>query len=425
MGGDVGAWQNCIIHDRLCAYLVKSMNIINDEKIIEKVLSRGVENIFPNKEALKAKLIKGDKMTFYYGIDPTGNTLHLGHVIPLRKIAELQKLGHQIIFMIGDFTAMIGDPTDKTAARKKLSRQEVMENCKNYKKQASKFISFSGENKALFKFNSKWLSKMNFGDVLELSSLMTVDQMLKRDMFARRMEENKPIYIHEFMYPLMQGYDSVAMDVDGEIGGNDQTFNMLAGRDLMKSLKQKEKFVIATKLLTDPTGKKMGKTEGNMVSLSQEPSDIFGKVMSWPDDMIISSFEIATDVSSEEIEKMKGELSSGANPRDLKIRLAKEIVSMLHNKKSADKALKDFESTFKLGNAPKDIVEIRATIGSPIKDALVKEGVVSSQSDWRRLVDENAISIIDGDTIKDHYFKVEKEITLRIGKKRFAKIIPV
>jgi tyrosyl-tRNA synthetase len=372
---------------------------------------------------LKSKLLKGERLTFYSGIDPTGTTLHLGHIIPLRKLAQLQRLGHKIIFLIGDFTAMIGDPTDKTALRKKLTREEVLHNCKEYQKQAEKFISFKGDNKAELKFNSEWLSKMNFGDVLELASQMTVDQMLKRDMFVRRMEENKPIYIHEFMYPLMQGYDSVAMDVDGEIGGNDQTFNMLAGRHLLKSIKDKEKFVIATKLLTDSSGKKMGKTEGNMVSLNQSPEEMFGKIMSWSDELIIPGFEICTDISLDEIETIKKSLQSGENPKIQKIRLAQEIVSLIYDKDSASRANLSFENTFSKGEIPEDIQEVEVNKDSLIRDALVKNSIVTSNTDWRRLIESNAVTYAGReDVIKDPNLKASENCTLRIGKKRFAKI---
>lgn len=402
---------------------IKKTAIVTDEKKIDDVLSRGVENVFPNKEFLKSRLMKGEKMTFYYGIDPTGPTIHLGHAIPIKKLGGLQKLGHQIIFLIGDFTAMIGDPTDKTAARKKLTREQVLLNCEKYKEQASKFISFSGSNKALIKYNSEWLGKMNFAEVLELSSNFTVDQMLKRDMFARRTEEGKPIYLHEFMYPLMQGYDSVAMDVDGEIGGNDQTFNMLAGRDLIKTLKNKEKFVIAVKLLTDSDGKKMGKTEGNMVSLDQTPEDMFGKIMSWSDGLIIPGFEIVTDIPISEIESIKATLSSGANPKEYKIKLAKEIVTMIHGSDAAEKALQAFENTFKKGEVPEDIMEITAQHGSSIRDLLVQSKLISSNGDWRRLVEGNGVSVVGTEEIiTDQFIKAEKDMVLRIGKKRFVKI---
>jgi len=392
------------------------MCMVNKEEI-NNLLSRGVENIFPNREFLEAKLNKKEKLTIYLGIDPTGKNLHLGHIIPLRKLSEFQKLGHQIILLIGDFTARIGDPTDKTATRKKLTTEQVAENLKEYKKQVSKFISFSGENKALLKFNSKWLAKRTFEEIIELTSLITVDQMLKRDMFVRRMEENKPIYIHEFLYPVMQGYDSVAMDVDGEVGGNDQTFNMLVGRDFMKKIKNKEKFVIATKLLTDPEGKKMGKTEDNMVSLDQGPDDIFGKIMSWNDNLIMPGFELCTDINTEEVLRIN-------NPKEQKILLAKEIVSMIHNKAKANKAQKNFENTFKKGAVPDNIIEISLSSGEELKNHIVNSKIVSSNTDWKRLIEENAVSIVGTEEIiKDPYIKADKDVVLRIGKKRFVKII--
>jgi tyrosyl-tRNA synthetase len=400
------------------------VEVVRDEKEIEAVLSRGVEAVFPNKDFLKSKMIKGEKLSFYAGYDPTGKTLHIGHAITLKKLGALQKLGHQVIFLIGDFTAMIGDPTDKNAARKKLTHKEVLENCKEYHKQASKFISFSGSNKAQIRFNSEWLGKMNLEKVLELASEMTVDQMLKRDMFVKRAEENKPIYIHEFLYPLMQGYDSVAMDVGGEVGGNDQTFNMLVGRDLMKKMKNKEKFVIATKLLTDSSGKKMGKTEGNMVSLDQTPDDMFGKVMSWGDNLIVPGFEIITDVTMEEIDSIKNKLSTGKNPKELKVKLAKEIVSMVHGKEAAEKAEQDFDKAFAKGEVPEDIVQLLVVRNAPIKDEIIKAGIVSSGADWKRLIDGKAVTYAGTDQVEtDAFVKADKEMTLRIGKKRFVRVV--
>src|SRR3990167_262903 len=282
--------------------LTKSKVIVDEEKV-DELLKRGVENIFPNFNFLKARLIKGERLSLYLGIDPTGETLHLGHVIPLKKLGEFQKLGHQIILLMGDFTAMIGDPTDKTAVRKKLTHNEILNNLKEYKKQASKFIDFGGTNPATIKYNSEWFGKMTLFDVLELASQATVEQMMKREMFRRREQDEKSVYIHELMYPLMQGYDSVAMDVDGEVGGNDQTFNMLVGRDMLKR-RGKEKFVVATKLLTDPTGAKMGKTEGNMVALSDSAEEMYGKVMSWPDMVLALGFEICTRIPMEEVVKI-------------------------------------------------------------------------------------------------------------------------
>jgi len=396
--------------------------IITDEDKINELLTRGVENTFPNSDFVKTRLKSGVKLSIYLGIDPTGTTLHLGHAIQLKKLSQFQKLGHQIILLMGDFTAMIGDPTDKTAVRKKLTHKEVLNNLKDYKTQASKFISFSGPNKAFFKFNSEWLGKMKFGDVLELASLVTVEQMMKREMFQRRNEEGKPIYIHEFMYPLMQGYDSVMMDVDGEIGGNDQMFNMLTGRDLIKILKNKEKFVITTKLLVDSNGSKMGKTEGNMVALNQTPEDMFGRVMSWSDDLIISGFELITDVSFDEYKSIKEEFEKGvSNPKEYKITLAKEIVKICHGEEAAQKAAETFMNTFSKGEFPEDSQVVSASKEEKIMDILVEKKVVESKSEFRRLVEAGAVSDYPDKKINDPNETVgEGERKIKIGKKTFV-----
>jgi len=388
----------------------------------EELLTRGISAIYPSKEFLASKIAKGEKLTIYLGIDPTGPTLHLGHVIPIKKLAEFQKAGHKIILLMGDFTAMIGDPTDKSATRKQLTHKEVLSNLKQYKKQASKLISFSGKNKAEFKFNSKWLGKMNFADVLKLASNMTVSQMLERDMFQNRLKEGKPIFIHEFMYPLMQGYDSVAMNVDGEIGGNDQTFNMLCGRDLMKSLKNKEKFVITVKLLEDNTGKKMGKTEGNMVALSDSGDEMYGKVMSWTDGLIIPAFELCTSLSMIELESIAKDMATGVNPRDLKMRLAREIVNIFQGEKKSKEAEENFIKTFQKSETPEDVIEIKAKDDELLVDVLLKNNLVFSKTEFRRLVDEHAITNLDtNEKVTDHNIKAIKGV-YRIGKKRFCKI---
>lgn len=359
----------------------------------------------------------------YFGIDPTGPTLHIGHIIPLMKLAELQKLGHQITLLIGDFTAMIGDPTDKLSPRKQLTRAEVLKNLRLYKKQTSKFISFKGKNAAKIKYNSSWLSKMSFADVIDLASKMTVDQMLKRDMFRARMAEEKPVYIHEFMYPLMQGYDSIALDVDAEIGGNDQTFNMLTGRDLMRSIKNKEKFVVATKLLVDTTGKKMGKTEGNMITLQDEPNEMFGKVMSWSDGLIISGYELCTRVSAGEIEKEKAFLAGGGNPRDAKLRLAEALVSLHHGAVLASKGREAFLGAFSNGAMPDDAPEALVARDTLLVDTLLSQKLVSSKTDFRRLVSEGAIKDLKGEgAVKAFDLKVTADMDLKIGKHRFLRI---
>jgi len=392
-----------------------------DPKKIEEFLTRGVENIFPNKEFLQKRLASGKRLKMYMGIDPTGPTLHIGHAVPLKKLGEFQKLGHEVILLIGDFTAMIGDP-DKTSVRKPLTRKQVLQNAACYKKQASIFLQF-GFGGAKIKYNSAWLEKMKFGDIVNLASKTTVDQMLKRDMFQKRMNEKKPIYNHEFLYPLMQGYDSVALDVDGEIGGNDQMFNMLVGRDLEKNILNKEKFVISTKLLADSTGTKMGKTEGNMVALDDSAEEMLGKIMSWTDGMILPAFEICTNVPMEEIEQIKKEMEAGANPRDLKMRLAKEIVTIYHGAEKAQKAEENFIETFKKGGVPEDIQEIKGENGKLLSEVLLGAKIVESKSDFRRLVLEGAVSdAVSGEKITDPNYKIEKAITLRVGKKRFVRI---
>lgn len=389
----------------------------------EELLKRGISAIYPSVEFLESKLKSGKKLTLYLGIDPTGPTLHLGHFIPIKKMAEFQKAGHQIIILIGDFTAMIGDPTDKKSTRQPLNRKQILNNLKDYKKQISTTLSFKGKNKAKIKFNSKWLGKMKFEDVLSLASNMTVQQMLERDMFKKRMEDGRPVSIHEFLYPLMQAYDSVVMDVDGEIGGNDQTFNMLCGRDLMKTLKNKEKFVITTKLLEDNQGQKMGKTEGNMVALSDSPDEMFGKIMSWSDGLIISSFELCTNVPMSEINQFTKLLEQGEiNPRDLKMRLAKEIITIIHNENKAKVAEQNFIKTFQKKEVPDQIKKVKAGVNDLLIDVLLNNKVIQSKTEFRRLINEGAISIIDKEEKITQVDELARPAVYRIGKKRFIQI---
>ncbi|MDE1874882.1 MAG: tyrosine--tRNA ligase [Patescibacteria group bacterium] len=399
------------------------MKTDTDPKHIEAFLARGVENVFPSKESFARALASGRQITVYMGIDPTGPTLHMGHAIPLMKLGALQAMGHEVIMLIGDFTAMIGDPSDKLAARKPLTRKQVLENCKLYKKQASRFISFRGKNAARIVFNSKWLAKMSFGDVVELASHMTVDQMLKRDMFRARMDSGKPVFLHEFLYPLMQGYDSVALDTDAEIGGNDQTFNMLTGRDLMKDLKGKEKFVIATKLLVDPTGKKMGKSEGNMITMIDSATDMLGKVMSWPDSLIISGLELCTTVPDEAIAKERAFLAGAGNPRDAKMRLASAVVEIYHGKDAAENAKTSFVSAFSSGQMPAEAREVSVDKGTPLIDVLVSNGVYGSRSLFKRGVTGGSIkNLKTGDKITTFDFKIESDLDIRAGQHEFLKI---
>lgn len=392
------------------------MKISTDTAKIETVLTRGVERIFPNEDFLRARLNEGKPLTVYLGIDPTGPTLHMGHVIPLIKLSQIQELGHKIILLIGDFTARIGDP-DKSEARQPLTHEEVLENAKLYKDQASLFLNFDGENPAEFKYNSEWLDQMNFADVIDLASHMTVQQMLDRDMFRRRMDAGTPVYIHEFMYPLMQGYDSVAMNVDGEVGGNDQTFNMLVGRDLLKTQKlPKEKFVIPMKLLVDNKGEKMGKTTGNMLSLLDSADEKFKKIMTWSDDMMLLGFELLTNV---DLDVIQSRLKSGENPRDIKFDLAHTIVGKFHSVVEADNAKQSWIDEVQQDNKPDDIplIELHDDFLETLAIA-TKE----SKTQIRRLLSEGAIKVNDG-IIENEKTTLHPGDIVRIGKKRWFQIM--
>ncbi len=388
------------------------MKIITDEKKIDDLLTRGIENVYPSIQEVKKALLSGKKLTIYNGIDPTGPTLHIGHGSTLLKLRELQDLGHKIILLIGDFTGRIGDPTDKNATRKQLSTQEIKTNLKLYSKQAGKVLDMK---KVEVKFNSKWLSKLSLEQVLEIASEFTLQQMIERDMFEKRIKEGQPIHLHEFFYPLMQGYDSVAMGVDMEIGGNDQTFNMLVGRTMMKS-RGKDKYVIATKLLVDPTGKKMGKTEGNMVTLEDSPENMFGKVMSWPDTLMPLAFEICTRVPIPD--------TKNSNPKDIKMSLAYEIVKIYQGGAKAKSAQETWTRTFQKKEIPEDMEEVGAVEGEGLGEVLVKNKILNSKSEWRRLVAAGAVhDLIKKESVSDSDTKITDDLTLKIGKKRFVKII--
>lgn len=390
--------------------------------MIDWILDHGVEHVYPSREALRAKLLKGEPVRLYLGIDPTGPSLHLGHAVNLQKLAELQMLGHEVVLLIGDFTAMIGDPTDKGAVRKKLTRKEVLSNCKLYKKQASQFLRFTGTNAAKLKFNSKWLGKLSFEDVVELASHFTVQQMIERDMFEKRIEEGKPVHLHEFMYPLMQGYDSVAMDVDLEIGGNDQTFNMLAGRDLIKTLKNKDKFVITMKLLADPTGKKMGKSEGNMIAFTDMPEDAYGKVMSWSDPMIVPGFEVCTQATTEEIKKIYSAISSGENPMPYKRELAKRITGWMFGDEAAEMAEAHFTKVHQHHEKPEEILEYKLVADSAILiDVLVGSGLTKSRNEARRLVEQAGVKV-DDQVVTKPMILVRAGSIIQKGKRHFVKL---
>lgn len=386
--------------------------VITDKKLVAEVLTRGVENVYPSYKDLEKKLLSGEKIRLYCGYDPTAPALHIGNAISINKLAQFQALGHEVIFLIGDFTGLIGDPTDKKAARRKLTPEEVRTNALDYKRQAAAYLRFDGDNPAKIMYNSAWNGKLSFADVIELASNFTVQQMIQRDMFQERLKEEKPIYLHEFLYPLTQGYDSVAMDVDLEIGGNDQMFNMMCGRDLLRAVKNKEKFVLTMKLLADESGKKMGKTEGNVVFLNEEANDIYGKVMSWPDGVLTTAFELCTNVPTAEIAALAVDLKKDkVNPRDLKMKLAFEITKINRGVAAAEKAQENFINTIQKKEVPEVIPEWRAEKSSYLLvDLLVAAKLAPSKSEARRLIEQGAIKIG-----KDDKLAVERDLKKEIA----------
>jgi tyrosyl-tRNA synthetase len=371
------------------------VEVIKDEKIINRILTKGVEQILPTQDALKKLLTSGKKINVYQGFDPTAPTLHIGHTVGMRKLEDFRKLGHQVYFVIGDFTARIGDPSDKTSARVKLSKEQVEENMKVYIDQASNILDiFNKENPVKVIYNSQWLEPLNLGDIIELASEFTVQQMLKRNMFQERLKADKPIYLNEFLYPLMQGYDSVMMEIDVEVGGNDQLFNMLAGRDLIMSRLKKEKIVIAGKLLETTDGAKMGKSEGNMIRLDDSANDIYGKVMAFSDEQLPIAFEILTSYDLDKVGEINQRLTLGENPMVLKKELAFEITKDLKGEKEASNAQQYFESIFQKKDLQTDI-PVKELINDDIKivDLLVECNITDSKTQARRLVEQGAVYI--------------------------------
>lgn len=376
-------------------------------------------DVLPSIDEFKKKLESGEKLRFYIGFDPTSTALHLSHAKNFLLLEDFRKLGHEVIVLFGDFTARIGDPTDRSAVRKQLSEKEVKNNVESWVKQVKPLMDFDAkENPPQIKYNNDWLSKLSFKEVVDLASNFTVQQMLERDMFEHRMKENKPIYLNEFMYPLMQGYDSVAMDVDVEMCGTDQIFNAMVGRTLLKKLKNKDKFVLAVNLMENPkTGELMSKSNGKGVFINTPPSDMFGAIMAQPDEMTEIFAINNTRLELEEIEKVLKE-----SPMDAKKRCAYEIVKIFHGENEAKKAQENFENTFQKRELPENIEEFKVKKGEELKDIVLNNNIIESSSDFRRLIKDGAIDF-DGEKIDDIHYKIEKSGTVRIGKKKFVKII--
>lgn len=397
------------------------MKIDTNSEKIDDLLSRSVKEVLPSKEELRAVLVSGKRMKIYIGTDATGTSLHLGHATNYLILEKFRQLGHEVIFLIGDFTSRIGDPTDKKdVARKQLTREEVVVHTKTWIDQVRPIIDVDNvENPVTILFNHDWLAKLTFEDILNLASHFTVQQMIERDMFEKRMQENKPLYLHELFYPLMQGYDSVAMDVDIEMCGSDQKFNALAGRTLLKKLKNKEKFVLITTLLENPiTGEKMmSKSLGTGVFLDCDAITMYGGVMAQADENMKQLFVDCTLVPYAQIDAFL----EAENPRDAKMHLAFEITRMYHGESEALRAQESFVETFQKGNVPEDVLEVRM----PYIESIISAGVVPSKAELRRLIDAGGVrDAHTGSKCTTFPEIVTEPCVLKIGKRRFVKLLP-
>lgn len=389
-----------------------------NEVKVDEILTRGVEDVFV-KEDLKKKLMSGKVLRVKLGIDPTSSSIHLGRATLLHKLRKFQDLGHTAVLIVGDFTAQIGDASDKLDKRPMLDASKVTENLKNYKEIIGKVINVE---RAEFVYNGDWLAKLGFAEICRLAETFSVQQMSARRNFKDRFDKGEEVSLREFMYPLMQGYDSVATKADIEIGGFDQLFNLKAGRLIQKQYGMPEQDILTTQMLEGTDGRKMSSSWGNVINITDAPNEMFGKVMSLRDELITKYFLLCTNVSLREIAEIEQSLKAGENPRNMKVCLAKEIVALYHGNAFAEAAVINFENTFKKGGVPDDTEEVEVVSGTALVEVLLANGVVKSKTEFRRLVTEGAVGEVGGETIAVAEYMVTKNITLKVGKKRFLKI---
>lgn len=396
------------------------VKIITNEQKIKNLLERGVEEII-ERESLERKLKSGKKLRIKYGIDPTGPKIHIGRAIQFWKLKAFQELGHQIVLIIGDFTAQIGDASDKQAMRRPLTEKEVKRNMKDYAKQIGKILDM---RKTEIRHNSEWLAKLKAKDLLNLEMNFTCQQMIHRRNFQERWEQGKPIGVHELNYPILQGYDSVAVKADVEIGGSDQLFNLKVGRELQRIFGQKPQDIMTSKMLSGLEGGKMSTSIGNVITIADEPKEMFGKLMSMTDEMMPEYFELCTFIPFKEIEEIKESIKNKTlNPRDGKIKLAENIVSLYHGEKAAEKAKEEFIRVFSKKEAPTE-TEILKLPRKNIIDALTESGAMKSKSEARRIIGAGGVKI-NGEKISDATYLIgenDEDKILQIGKKRFFRI---
>lgn len=394
-----------------------------DEQL--KIVMKGIDEIIGGddlKEKLEKSMKEGTSLTVKLGLDPSAPDIHLGHTVVLRKMKQLQDLGHKVVIIIGDFTGKIGDPTGKSKGRKALTDEEVIENAKTYEEQIFKVLD---KDKTEVRFNSEWLSKLNLEEIISLASTMTVARMLEREDFKKRYEGQVPIGVHEFFYPLMQAFDSVEIKADIELGGTDQRFNLLMGRMIQKEYKQEPQVTIFMPLLEGLDGKeKMSKSLKNYIGIDEAPSIMYEKAMTIPDFLIIKYYNLVTDIHPDEIRKIEGQLKEHqVNPRDIKMKLAKEIVRLYHGDKESSLAEERFKSVFQKGEIPKDILSLEIDRDKvDLEEVIVKNNIVKSKSELRRLVKQGGVKI-NGEKVTDLIkTNMNEDIIIQIGKKKFVKI---
>lgn len=387
---------------------------------IEEILTRGVANVIPSKDELEKILKSGKKLNIYLGIDPTATKIHLGHAVPLRKLQAFVELGHNVTFLIGDFTALIGDTSDKDTERPSLTKEQIEENFKTYKEQAKKILDFT---KVKVRHNSEWLSKLSYEEIVKLMQQFSLNDFISRELIKKRLEDGKRIALHEVQYPVMQGYDSYYLDIDLQIGGTDQTFNMQAGRTLIKNWRNKDSFVLTNEFLMGTDGRKMSKTWDNAIWLSDSANDIYAKVMAINDDLTIQYFTLATNLSLDEINKIHEELNSGKSPMDIKKKLAYQIVKELHGEDDAKKAKEYFEKTVQQKETPSDVQEVKITNPkTTLVELLVETNLALSKSDAKRLIEQGGVEIDNKRVDSSSVIEIKDGTMIRVGKRRFVKI---
>jgi tyrosyl-tRNA synthetase len=385
---------------------------------MEEVLIRAVANIIPGKNELFGKLTSKKKLNIYLGIDPTSTKIHLGHGVLLRKLNILAKKGHNVTFLIGDFTALIGDNSDKDSERPALTTQEIQENFKTYKKQAEKLLDFS---KVKIRYNSQWLKKLTFEDILKLTQHFSVGDFVGRELVRKRLNDNKRVGLNELLYPVMQGYDSYMLKTDLQIGGTDQTFNMQAGRSLIKDLDSRESFVLTTQILEGANGQKMSKSLGNAIWLDDSASDIYRKVMGIPDELILNYFLLATNLTASEIKKHEDKLKK-ENPINIKKELALQITKELHSPKLANDAQIEFEKTVQGKGLPEELEVLKINALDSTKVIDIVSNLTKSRSESKRLLEQGGVSI-DEKIVKDSNLELQNNQILKIGKRKFVKVV--